>query len=233
MTDLALETELTAEQADYLDVVKTSALSLLTVVNDILDFSRIEAEKLTLEHIDFSLKDIVNDVLALLEPRASAKGLALSAEYNGFIPTRIMGDPGRLRQILLNLLGNAVKFTERGSASLVIGGTAIPGGLVQLRFAAIDTGIGIAKEKQPVIFEAFSQADNSNTRLYGGTGLGLAISSQLVALMGGKLTVESEGLGKGSTFRFAFACEVPDAPVASGRDHGADVGVEELLHLKA
>jgi signal transduction histidine kinase len=241
MTDLALETELTEEQADYLDVVKTSALALLTVVNDILDFSRIEAKKLALERTEFSPKDIVNDVLALLQPGASGKGLELSVECEGSIPSRVMGDPGRLRQILVNLLGNAIKFTKQGSASLVMSGTAISGDRVNLRFAVADTGIGIPVEKQRLIFEAFSQADNSNTRLYGGTGLGLAISSQLVSLMGGKLAVKSDGLGSGSIFSFAIEVEVPDAPLSNEtdssamahNDDGAHVGAEEVLHLKA
>jgi signal transduction histidine kinase len=208
-------------------------------VNDILDFSRIEARKLTLERTDFSPKDIVNDVLALLQPAASGKGLELSVEYNGSIPSRILGDPGRLRQILVNLLGNAVKFTKRGSASLVVSGTAISDGHISLRFAAIDTGIGVPVEKQRLIFEPFSQADNSNTRLYGGTGLGLAISSQLVSLMGGQLAVKSDGLGSGSTFSFALAFEVPDPPPANEMDSlniadtfdGVDMDVEEVLHL--
>jgi PAS domain S-box-containing protein len=237
MTDLTLETELTEEQADYLDVVKTSALSLLTVVNDILDFSRIEAKKLTLEQVDFVPKDVVVDALALLRPRAADKGLKLSVDYQGVIPECVLGDPGRLRQVLLNLLGNAIKFTKQGSASLVVSGSARPDGGAHLEFAVVDTGIGIALEKQRLIFEAFSQADDSNTRLYGGTGLGLAISGQLVSLMGGELAVKSDGVGTGSTFSFAIDFEVPGTALtaadslAPAADDCVDLTAEEVLHL--
>ncbi len=211
MTDLTLLTEVTEEQKDYLDTVKTSALSLLTIVNDVLDFSKIEAKKLSLERIDFSLNEVVNDLLAGVAPQASAKGLELTASFAGATPNRIVGDPGRLRQILLNLISNAIKFTKHGSISLVSSSEAISATRVNLHFAVTDTGIGITQDKQELIFDAFSQADNSDTRVYGGTGLGLAISSQLVSLMGGQLSVESDGLGKGSTFRFSAAFELPNS----------------------
>lgn len=211
MTDIVLETGVTEEQKDYLGVVKTSALALLSIVNDILDFSKIEAKKLDLERVEFSFRDLVNEMLAGLAPQASGKGLGLTANIAESIPDRIIGDPGRLRQILLNLLGNSIKFTKQGSASLNVHAEPISATRIQLRFAVIDTGIGITKDKQRVIFEAFSQADNSNTRVYGGTGLGLAISSQLVSLMGGQLSVESDGPGKGSTFRFNATFEIPQA----------------------
>jgi signal transduction histidine kinase/ligand-binding sensor domain-containing protein len=207
MTDIVLDTGVTEEQKDYLGVVKTSALALLAIVNDILDFSKIEAKKLDLERVEFSLREMIGELLAGLAPQASGKGLELIANIDESVPDRIIGDPGRLRQILLNLLGNSIKFTKQGSASLLIGGEPISATHAHLRLAVIDTGIGITKEKQQLIFEAFSQADNSNTRLYGGTGLGLAISSQLVCLMGGKLSVESDGPGKGCMFRFSAAFE--------------------------
>jgi signal transduction histidine kinase len=217
MTDVVLETGVTEEQKDYLGVVKTSALALLAIVNDILDFSKIEAKRLDLERVEFSLSEIINEVLASLAPQIAGKDLELVAKVVDSIPDRIIGDPGRLRQILLNLLGNSIKFTKQGSASLTVKGEAISLTHINLRFAVSDTGIGISQEKQHVIFDAFSQADNSNTRLYGGTGLGLAISSQLVSLMGGRLSVESEGLGKGSVFRFNAIFEAPQASGPLGR----------------
>lgn len=211
MTDVVLETGVTEEQKDYLGVVKTSALALLAIVNDILDFSKIEAKRLDLERVEFSLNETISEVLTSLEPQAAGKGLTLTSGVSGSIPERIIGDPGRLRQVLLNLLGNALKFTKQGSASLTVAGDPISPNHVNLQFAVIDTGIGITREKQHLIFDAFSQADNSNTRLYGGTGLGLAISSQLVSLMGGRLSVESEGLGKGSAFRFNAVFGIAEA----------------------
>lgn len=211
MTDIVLETGVTEEQKDYLGVVKTSALALLGIVNDILDFSKIEAKKLDLERVEFSFREVVSELVAGLVPQASSKGLDLTTNVAESIPDRIIGDPGRLRQVLLNLLGNAIKFTKQGSASLIVRGERISATDIEFRFAVIDTGIGITKDKQEAIFEAFSQADNSNTRVYGGTGLGLAISSQLVSLMGGRLSVESEGPGKGSTFRFEVAFEIAQA----------------------
>ncbi len=215
MTDLALLTDVTEEQKEYLDTVKGSALSLLAIVNDILDFSKIEAKKLELERIDFLLIETVNDVLASLEHQASSKGLELTVSFTETTPARLIGDPGRLRQILVNLLGNAIKFTKQGSASLVVDAEFASATHANIFFSVTDTGIGISREKQRVIFDAFSQADNSDTRVYGGTGLGLAISSQLAALMGGQLSVESDGPGKGSTFRF---CAVFELPPASGEE---------------
>src|SRR6185437_13712102 len=209
MADLTLLTEVTEEQKDYLGTVKSSALSLLAIVNDILDFSKIEAKKLELERIEFSLNETVNEAMAGLVHQASVKGLELTSNFIGAIPSRVIGDPGRLRQVLLNLLGNSVKFTKHGSASLTVSVESRSAAHVNLRFSVTDTGIGITKDKQQLIFDAFSQADNSDTRLYGGTGLGLAISSQLASLMGGQLSVESDGPGKGSTFRFNAVFELP------------------------
>jgi signal transduction histidine kinase/HPt (histidine-containing phosphotransfer) domain-containing protein len=216
MTELVLETPLTAQQHDYLSMVKSSADALLTVINDILDFSKVEAGKLELDAIDFSLRECLGDTLRLLTFRAAQKGLALTGHIAPDVPDDLVGDPGRLRQVIINLVGNALKFTERGevavSVSLVPGptspaedkgqGTRDKGqGTVALRFAVRDTGIGIPKEKHGLLFRSFSQADTSTARKYGGTGLGLAISARLVELMGGRIGIDSE-VGRGSTFHF-------------------------------
>jgi two-component system, sensor histidine kinase and response regulator len=201
MTDLTLDTALSAEQSEYLGMVKTSANSLLTLINDILDFSKIEAGKLDIEMIDFGFKTSLGDTLKTLAFRAHGKGLELAWRVGPGVPERLKGDVGRLRQVLTNLLGNALKFTERGEVVLDVEKEAEDERGVLLHFRVRDTGIGIPADKQKIIFEAFTQADNSSTRRYGGTGLGLAIASRLVDLMGGKLWVESES-GKGSTFHF-------------------------------
>jgi signal transduction histidine kinase/CheY-like chemotaxis protein len=201
MTDLALDTELSSEQREYLNTVKLSAETLLELINDILDFSKIEAGKLDLDPIDFSLRDNLGDTLKTLAIRAHQKGLELAAHILPEVPDELVGDPIRLRQIVVNLIGNAIKFTERGEVVVRVAIERHEGDDIALHFAVSDTGIGIPTDKQGVIFEAFSQADGSTTRKYGGTGLGLAISSQLVKLMGGRIWVESE-VGKGSTFHF-------------------------------
>ena len=231
MTDMALETEpLTAEQADYLNIVKTSAGNLLGIINDILDFSKIEAKKLTIEHTVFCLRKEIDDTVLPLSQKAIEKKLNLSVKYAPDVPERLIGDPGRLRQILLNLIGNAVKFTANGGVTLTVTREAQDDTREFVRFAVTDTGIGIAPEKQAMIFEAFSQADTSTTRLYGGTGLGLTICSQLIRLMDGTIEVESEGSGMGSTFAFvlpfqlvrdfATTSTVPLAPVTLPTPHG-------------
>jgi PAS domain S-box-containing protein len=208
MTELALETELTSEQREYLSIVQTSADSLLKIINDILDFSKIEARKLDLENIAFPLRDHVEaTVQALLLP-ARQKNLELQCRFEPEVPQNIVGDAGRLKQILVNLLGNAIKFTESGTVRLQVEASRIAEKPV-LHFSVADTGIGIPLEKRETIFQAFTQADDSFTRRYGGTGLGLAIASQLAQLMGGRIWVETE-LGKGSTFHFTIplaACE--------------------------
>ncbi|HEV3481809.1 MAG TPA: response regulator, partial [Candidatus Acidoferrales bacterium] len=201
MTELVLDTELDSEQREYLNLAKISADSLLSLINDILDYSKIEAGKLEIEAIDFNLGDCLGDTMKTLSLRAHQKGLELAFEIEPNVPDALVGDPGRLRQIILNLVGNAIKFTEHGEVVLSVRLLTHVGGDLQLCFTVADTGIGISSDKQTSIFEAFKQADGSMTRKYGGTGLGLTISSRLVELMGGRMWVESE-LGEGSRFHF-------------------------------
>jgi PAS domain S-box-containing protein len=201
MTELALDTELTPEQREYLEMVKSSADYLLTVINDILDFSKIEAGKLDLEQIDFRLRDCVDDTAATLALRAHKKGLELACHILPDVPDALVGDPSRLRQILVNLIGNAVKFTERGEIVVTVEIESQNDESATLHFSVSDTGIGIPADKRDRLFQAFSQVDSSTSRKYGGTGLGLAIASQLVQLMGGRTWVASE-VGRGSTFHF-------------------------------
>jgi len=182
-------------------MLNSSADSLLTLINDILDFSKIEARKLTLDEVDFNLRDNLDETLKPLAVRAHQKGLELACQVAPDVPDELVGDPGRLRQIVVNLLGNAIKFTERGEVRVRVESQAPAEGKVCLHFAVADTGIGIPADKQRRTFEAFEQADGSTTRQYGGTGLGLAISSQVVEMMGGRICVESE-VGQASTFRF-------------------------------
>jgi len=201
MTELALDTGLTSEQREYLGAVSASAESLLRIINDILDFSKIEAGKLTLEQIDFSLRATVDQTLRTLAVRAHKLGLELVADIPPSLPDRVVGDPDRLRQVLINLLGNAIKFTRKGEVALRVRLDACKGDAIRLRFSVQDTGIGISPEKLDHIFAAFAQEDGSTTRRYGGTGLGLTISSELVRIMGGRIWAESER-GNGSTFSF-------------------------------
>jgi signal transduction histidine kinase/DNA-binding response OmpR family regulator len=201
MTELTLDTELTAEQREYLGMVKTSAEHLLVVINDILDFSKIEAGKLDLEQIEFNLRDNLDDTVATLALRAHRQGLEVACHVLPDVPDHLMGDPGRLWQILVNLIGNAIKFTEQGEIVIKVERVWQTEDEAYLHFAVSDTGIGIPPDKQDALFDAFSQVDTSTTRKYGGTGLGLAISSQLVAMMGGRIWVQSE-VGRGSTFHF-------------------------------
>ncbi|MBI3698180.1 MAG: response regulator [Acidobacteria bacterium] len=215
MTALALETELNEEQRECLDTVKVSADSLLVVLNDILDFSKIEAGRMELDPVDFSLRGCLGDAAKTLALRAQQKGLGLVCDVGPEVPEALVGDPSRLRQVLLNLIGNAVKFTETGQ--VVVRAQADSGSEqeVVVRFAVADTGIGIPAHKRDLIFEAFRQADGSTTRRYGGTGLGLAISSKLVALMGGQIWVESEP-GCGSTFCFTSRFQLSRARSVPG-----------------
>jgi two-component system, sensor histidine kinase and response regulator len=201
MTDLALETELTPEQRDYLETVKLSADSLLNVINDILDFSKIEAGKMELEETDFDLRNRIEGALKTLALRAHEKGLELLCEVTEGVPQTVQGDGGRIRQVLLNLLGNAIKFTAKGEVGLKVQVDAIEGQACILHFVVFDTGVGVAADKLDLIFDSFSQADASTTREFGGTGLGLTISRRLVEMMGGRIWVESK-LGAGSQFHF-------------------------------
>jgi two-component system sensor histidine kinase/response regulator len=207
MTELALATRITREQREYLNAIQGPADALLALVNDLLDFSKIEARKLQLDCVAFNLRDALEDTMRVLAPRAHHKGVELASQIHPDVPDVLVGDPLRLRQIVVNLVGNAIKFTEQGEVVLHVQAESYRNGKTQLRFSVTDTGIGIPAEKQDVIFEAFSQADSSTTRRYGGTGLGLAISAQLVELMGGTISVESR-LGQGSTFHFTAWFEV-------------------------
>ena len=201
MTELALDTELSPEQREYLNMVKTSADSLLTVINEILDFSKIEAGKFELEAIDFNFADSLAQRMKTLAQRAHQKGLELAYEVQPVVPEVLIGDPARLGQIIINLVGNAIKFTETGEVVVRVALESESEKDVLLHFSVQDTGIGIPREKQKTVFEAFVQADTSTTRKFGGTGLGLTISSRLVHMMGGRIWVESDG-ENGSTFHF-------------------------------
>ena len=224
MTELALDTALDDEQRHYLSTVRSSCEALLAIVNDILDFSKIEAGKLQVERIDFELSSVVFEAVRTLAVSAQQKGLDIAVDMEPTLPARLWGDPLRLRQVLTNLVGNAIKFTSAGSVTVAVRPETVSGDEVLLRVEVRDTGIGIPADKIGQLFQAFSQADVSTTRRFGGTGLGLAISARLVELMGGKLGVVSEE-GKGSTFGFALslgvrqgAAAVPDLPgVLSGQ----------------
>lgn len=201
MTELALDTQLTLEQREYLETARSSADSMMAVINDILDFSKIEAMKLQLESIDFEIRDCIGDAAKTLAAGAHQKGLEVVCDVSPTVPLWVSGDPIRLRQILLNLIGNAIKFTAQGEVIVRAAAHPLGDSQVQVHFQVIDTGIGIPEDKQKEIFEAFAQADGSSTRKYGGTGLGLTISTRLVEMMGGKLWVESKP-NQGSNFQF-------------------------------
>ncbi|MBU1494660.1 MAG: response regulator [Actinobacteria bacterium] len=202
MTDLALDTRVTKEQHEYLTTVRTSAESLLTIINDLLDLARVEAGRLTIEQVAFSVQSTLQDVIRTMGVRARQKGVGLAAHIDEGVPAWVLGDPGRLRQIVMNLVGNAVKFTDEGTVTV----TAAPAEGSLLRFTVADTGIGIGPEHLEAVFKAFEQVDGSMARRHGGTGLGLAITSKLVEAMGGTIGVESE-LGQGS--RFTFTADLP------------------------
>ena len=213
MTELALDTPLNPEPREYLGMVKESADALLTIIDDILDFSRIEAGKLSLEPVEFDLHDVVRSAASALAVRARQKGLELVWQISPAIERVLVGDPGRLRQIILNLVGNAVKFTEQGKVTLSVELESQTDEGVTLHVKVADTGIGISADKQRLIFDAFAQADSSTTRKYGGSGLGLAISSRLVEMMGGHIWVESQ-VANGSTFHLTARFQWPKDPAA-------------------
>ena len=210
MTELLLDMDIAEEQRQYMKMVKTSASSLTCIINDILDFSKIEAHKLDLEHVDFDLTDTVFSAVTQFSLRAEEKNIELVCDIRPDVSAAVVGDPGRLCQILINLIGNAIKFTERGEIAVHVEEKCRDENESQLHFAVADTGIGIPEEKQREIFRAFMQADSSTTRQFGGTGLGLTVSSKLVEMMGGKIWVESTP-GKGSTFHFTTSFELSPA----------------------
>jgi two-component system, sensor histidine kinase and response regulator len=214
MTSLLLDTNLDETQRDYAETVRKSAESLLTIINDILDFSRIEAGKMAIDATPFDLETVIGDVTGILAPRAGAAGLTLSVEYPEALPRRFVGDSGRVRQVLMNLVSNALKFTQRGEVKVLVECAGLDAQLAEMRLSVRDTGVGIPDDKLDLIFEKFSQVDSSNTRRYGGTGLGLAIAKELVDLMHGRIGVRSR-VGQGSTFwcslplRLDLAGELP------------------------
>jgi PAS domain S-box-containing protein len=224
MTDLALDTELTVEQRDYLETVKVSADALLGVINDILDFSKIEAGKADVESVDFDALECIESTLKTLALRAEEKGLELLCDISPEIPEIIRGDPTRLRQVLFNLVGNAIKFTAEGQVEVKAEPETRDEASILLHFTVADTGIGIPKEKQGLIFDAFIQADTSTTREFGGTGLGLTITSRLVEMMGGKIWVKSEP-GRGSEFHFTIRVGIGNGPAADTKGDIPDVAL--------
>ena len=228
MTELALDTELTSEQKDYLETVKLSSDALLAVINDILDFSKIEAGKIDLEEVDFDLRECLESALKTLAVRAHGKNLELLCEIAPAVPEFVKGDSSRLRQVIANLIGNALKFTEEGEVSLRVQMESRDGEQSLMHFVVADTGVGIPTDKQKLIFDPFSQADASTTRKYGGTGLGLTITARLVGMMGGKIWVESQ-VGRGSQFhftvRFKGADQQPQLDNAVTHEHLRDFRV--------
>ena len=226
MTRILLDTELTPEQRHYAEATRSSADSLLMVINEILDYSKIEADKLELEVIDFDLRLTIEDMIDVLSITASQKGLELACEVHHEVPSRLRGDPGRLRQILINIAGNAIKFTEKGEVAIRIALEKEDEVSATVRFTVSDTGIGIPQDKMDFLFQSFSQVDTSTTRKYGGTGLGLAISKGLVELMDGEIDVESKE-GKGTTFEFTIDLE------KQTEDHDAETVVPaDILHKR-
>jgi signal transduction histidine kinase/DNA-binding response OmpR family regulator len=231
MTDLVLETELNPEQTEYLQMVKGSAESLLTLLNDILDFSKMEAGKLALNILTFDLRKSMSEVIKTLAVSARQKGLEFIFDVRPEVPTTIVGDPARIRQVLVNLVGNSIKFTESGEVEITVRTEAPSVEGTILQFSVRDTGIGVPVDKQKAIFDAFSQADSSTTRRYGGTGLGLTISAQIVGLMGGRFWVESKA-GEGSTFHFTVqvgrgVAELPSESLGVSRLAGVPILVAD------
>lgn len=228
MTELAMESDPDPTRREYLGLVKSAAESLLTVINDILDVSKIEAGKLDIDEVDFSLRDCLGEAMKTLALRAHAKGLEITLSVNPETPDHLLGDPTRVRQIIINLVGNSVKFTEHGEVAVRVGVEASEAESVTIRFSVIDTGIGIPPDKRKIIFEAFAQADPSTSRRFGGTGLGLTISSKLVLMMGGRLWVESE-VDRGSTFHFLLRLARGKQTVGVVKDVQALQGIPTLI----
>ena len=216
MTELCLDTDLTSEQREYLEMAKSSADALLVVINDILDFSKVEAGKLELDFIEFNLRDTLEESARSLAVRAHQKGLELTCEVAAAVPETLVGDPNRLRQVVVNLIGNAIKFTPEGEIGIQAAVESVSDGQITLQIVVRDTGIGISPEKQRLIFEAFTQADASTTRRFGGTGLGLTISSRLVEMMRGRMWVESNP-GCGSQFNFKVPLAVRKPQIEQGQ----------------
>jgi protein-histidine pros-kinase len=230
MTELVLGTELDPEQRHYLAIVKSSAEALLTIINDILDFSKIEAGKLEFERVDFSLRAVVLEAVRTMALRAQEKGLEVLVAVAPQVPARLWGDPTRVRQVITNLVSNAIKFTEQGEVAVEVTVDRLDGDHVELRCCVRDTGIGIAADKQQAVFEAFAQADPTITRRFGGTGLGLAICTRLVELMGGRIWVDSEP-GRGSRFYFTGCFGVEAAVSAEDRNRPRFPGRRALVAL--
>ena len=223
MTELALDTQLSSEQRELLETSRSSAEALLHLLDDVLDFSQMEAKEPDLDQTAFDPHKLLRETVKVFAPQSAQKGLLLTHSIAPRVPDTVVGDPRRLRQILINLLGNAIKFTHRGRVELRLGVESVGNGEISLHFAIKDTGIGIAQDKQNVIFDAFSQADQSMTRRYGGTGLGLTISARLVKLMRGAIRVESEP-GKGSTFHFTARFRTAQPAPAAAEDSSLAAG---------
>src|SRR5581483_2735028 len=205
--DIVLESQLRTDQRDHLDRVRTSTVALLDIINDVLDISKVEAGKLRIERVPFGLRAVVDEVVQTFMLRAQEKGLALLAEIDPDVPDRVTGDPTRLRQVVVNLVSNAIKFTDAGRVTVQVRPYAATNATRLLHFSVADTGIGIPYDKQGIIFSAFTQADGSMSRRFGGTGLGLTIAARLVELMGGEIWIEST-VGEGSVFHFTVQADL-------------------------
>ena len=228
MSQILRRTKLDADQTEIVDTIERSGEALLTIINDILDFSKIEAGKFEIDPVPFSLAEVVDDVAALLNSGASEKGVELITDIAPHLPPYVMGDTGRIRQVLTNLVGNAIKFTTEGYVLVMVDGEVVDDS-VSLSISVEDTGIGIAADKQDAIFRQFEQADSTTTRRFGGTGLGLSICRSLVEAMGGTIAVTSEP-GRGSTFRVELVLPVAEAVAEEASDHG---DLPDLSHIRA
>jgi two-component system, sensor histidine kinase len=231
MAELLLDSDLEERQRKLAETIHSSGVTLLGVINDILDFSKIEAGRIELASVEFAVRDLIHSITDMFTEGARAMGVALNAQVGPEVPAVVKGDPLRLRQVLINLVGNALKFTEHGSITISVTRTGGSESMTELRFAVRDTGIGIPADKQREVFQAFSQADGSMTRAYSGTGLGLAISSQIVSLFGGELAVKS-ALGRGSTFWFAVRLPLGTNASFSAAPVGKDAHKRPVVSLQ-